>query len=257
MGSPRAMELTESCIRQNPANYTVWEYRRRLVKELGLSVDEELEFTKKKMGSNPKNYQMWHHRSVLLGFKKDIQTSDIEKELELVQYVISHDSKNYHAWQHRICLLQTTNYQKFFNFNNEVTFAHKLIADDYRNNSAWNYLHTLHSVLDTWSKFDAAWLERCIFETNKNDLQNEAAWSFTSGSWQHLPQEQKASIFSKTIALVDKLTPSVPHVIIVFLLDTHDEMKYDRTLLKAHVHKLETSDPVRLNYWKFVNSCLV
>ena len=30
--SPRALQLTEDCIRQNPANYTVWEYRRRIIK---------------------------------------------------------------------------------------------------------------------------------------------------------------------------------------------------------------------------------
>merc|ERR1711981_1383263 len=48
--STRAYELTATCIALNPANYTVWEYRRQCVLKLKISIDEELEFTKKKMG---------------------------------------------------------------------------------------------------------------------------------------------------------------------------------------------------------------
>jgi len=57
--SKRAYFLTEKCIDQNPSNYTVWEYRRRIVKELKLDCMLELEFTKSKMGSNPKKVPLF------------------------------------------------------------------------------------------------------------------------------------------------------------------------------------------------------
>lgn len=258
--SKRALDLTEACIRYNPANYTVWEYRRQIVKELCLNVDDELQFTKEKMGSNPKNYQMWHHRAVLLGFKNEVKQADIDGELDLVGFVVSNDSKNYHAWQHRICLLQNPVYQPFFDLKKETVYSQTLISQDYRNNSAWNYLFTINQIFKSWSKFDYSWLETCIFETNSEDLMNESSWSFLSGCFKFMVGEieyLKPSFFSKTVDLVDKLSPEVPHVMVVFLLDHYKEMEFDVSVIRGFVKGLETSDPVRINYWKFMQSCLV
>jgi len=254
--SRRALALTAACIKQNPANYTVWEYRRQIIKELALDISTELEYTRGRMGTNPKNYQMWHHRSELLGFKKSVESADVERELDLVKFVIGHDSKNYHAWQHRVCLLQNQRYREFFNFDTEIAFIHDLIKHDYRNNSAWNYLYTLHSQLSRLAQFDHAWLSTTIFETNSNDLQNESAWSFLSGIFAHLGAEQKRHFYDKTLALVEELAPQVPHHLIAFLLDVYEEMGYDRQSIKGHVQNLKKSDPVRLNYWTFVESTL-
>lgn len=255
--SERALTLTEACIRYNPANYTVWEYRRQIISELKLSVDNELTFTKNKMGANPKNYQMWHHRAVLLSFKDQITQADIDKELELVGFVVSNDSKNYHAWQHRISLLQNNSYKNFFNLQKETKYAESLIKTDYRNNSSWNYLFTINNIFNSWSHFDFKWLENCIFKTNEEDLMNESSWSFLSGCFKHMKHELKQEMFGKTVDLAQKLSPEVPHVIVVFLLDHYKEMNLDVELVKGFVKGLEKSDPVRLNYWKFMQSCLV
>merc|ERR1712048_1124888 len=233
--SERAMELTDACIRYNPANYTVWEYRRQIVKELKKSVDEELEFTKNKMGGNPKNYQMWHHRAVLLSYKDEVKKEDIERELELVKYVVSNDSKNYHAWQHRISLLQNPDYQQLFDLQQETNYAYSLITQDYRNNSAWNYLYTLNDVFKSWGNFSFSWLESCMFETNKDDLMNESSFSFLSGCFKHMSSDLKRKFFDKVVGLVESLSPEAPHVMVVFLLDHYKEMELDVEIIKIFV----------------------
>ena len=180
--SHRAYFLTEHCINHNAANYTVWEYRRRLVRQLKLSCETELEFTKSKMGPNPKNYQMWHHRNSILDIKAEIgdgegrvTQSDISRELRLTEKVFENDAKNYHAWQHRVYLFKK--YRKFFCLESEMEYCKKLIGKDYRNNSVWNYIFTIHDDdVDKFTgaehggfgfdQFDYEWLFACVFVDN-------------------------------------------------------------------------------------------
>ena len=60
--SERALELTEECIKRNHANYSVWEYRRRILKKLDKKLDAEYEYTQKMLKRHIKNFQIWHHR---------------------------------------------------------------------------------------------------------------------------------------------------------------------------------------------------
>ena len=94
--SERAFELTETCARLNPANYSVWEYRRKILKGLGKNLEEELQFCEESILENLKNYQVWHHRRELMLWinKKEI-------DMSFVDAILNDDVKNYHAWQHR------------------------------------------------------------------------------------------------------------------------------------------------------------
>ena len=60
--SIRAFHLTERAARLNPANYTVWFYRRKIIRHLNLDLNEELRFLDEMIEMNPKNYQVWFHR---------------------------------------------------------------------------------------------------------------------------------------------------------------------------------------------------
>uniref|UniRef100_A0A1I7TE05 Protein farnesyltransferase/geranylgeranyltransferase type-1 subunit alpha n=1 Tax=Caenorhabditis tropicalis TaxID=1561998 RepID=A0A1I7TE05_9PELO len=42
--STRVMSLLEDCIRLNPANYTVWQYRRVCLTKLGLDLKKEMRY---------------------------------------------------------------------------------------------------------------------------------------------------------------------------------------------------------------------
>ena len=57
--SPRVLELTEDIIGMNPAHYTVWLYRVRILKELGSDIMEELKWLEGVGKRNLKNYQIW------------------------------------------------------------------------------------------------------------------------------------------------------------------------------------------------------
>lgn len=94
--SERALELTRDALRLNAANYTVWQYRRDILKAIDADLYEELDYIESVILDNPKNYQVWHHRRVIVEL-----SNDPSKELLLTAKVLQMDAKNYHAWQHR------------------------------------------------------------------------------------------------------------------------------------------------------------
>lgn len=57
--SERAFELTNTCCQLNPANYSVWQFRRNLLKALTKDFDPEFKFIEEMIQENPKNYQIW------------------------------------------------------------------------------------------------------------------------------------------------------------------------------------------------------
>jgi len=108
--SERALKLSATCLKMNPANYTVWSFRRKCLGFLDHTTDQQkiradLELTALLGGSNPKNYQIWYHRRALLethGARKFL-----DDELAYIALVLGEDAKNYHAWSYRQWLLMT------------------------------------------------------------------------------------------------------------------------------------------------------
>lgn len=102
--SQRALELTTEALRLNPANYTVWQYRRDILRAVDADLQEELDYLDEVIGQNAKNYQVWHHRRVIVEMMNCAQW-----ELELTQNALDNDgnAKNYHAWQHRQWAIRT------------------------------------------------------------------------------------------------------------------------------------------------------
>ncbi|GAA42010.2 protein farnesyltransferase/ geranylgeranyltransferase type-1 subunit alpha [Clonorchis sinensis] len=145
--SERALEITGTVLLLNPANFTVWEYRRRILTSLRVDLVEELQLTGKLIDEHSKNYQLWHHRQWIatqLAEQSDKVAEDEKRmnrqsigqeELDFTDTVISDDSKNYHAWQYRRWVVT------YFGMPSagELQYTDRLIQEDMYNNSAWNH----------------------------------------------------------------------------------------------------------------------
>ncbi|XP_045523481.1 protein farnesyltransferase/geranylgeranyltransferase type-1 subunit alpha [Pieris brassicae] len=173
--SQRALELTKDAVELNSANYTVWQYRRELLKELGTDLRSELDYVESVIKISPKNYQVWHHRRVLVEWLQDPS-----QELDLTAEALLHDPKNYHAWQHRQWAIKS-----FRLYDKEIEFVDSLLSDDVRNNSAWNQRYFVHNNHTGWSDMNVQ-REICYtLEKIKFVKNNESAWNYLRGILLH------------------------------------------------------------------------
>ena len=72
--SERVLDLTKEALEFNPANYTVWHYRREVLRATGADIREELQYSREMIEEHPKNYQVWQHRRVIVELLNDPST---------------------------------------------------------------------------------------------------------------------------------------------------------------------------------------
>ncbi|KAJ5480830.1 Protein farnesyltransferase/geranylgeranyltransferase type-1 subunit alpha [Penicillium diatomitis] len=137
--SERALKLTKDVISMNPAHYTVWIYRARILFALDKDLLEELDWLNGVSLKYLKNYQIWHHRQVLISSKKHFPTMPT-KEPDFLMEMFTQDSKNYHVWTYRHWLVR---HFKLWDSPREIHDVEALIQSDVYNNSAWNHRYML------------------------------------------------------------------------------------------------------------------
>eukprot|EP01036_Dinobryon_divergens_P022186 gene22186-30426_t len=238
--SARALNLTSELLEFNPANYTVWQYRRDCLRALSADLSQEIEYMDNFAEDNPKNYQIWYHRRAVVEM-----LGDGSREMEFTSKVFDVDCKNYHAWAHRQWALT------YFNlWEGELEFINILLEDDLRNNSAWNqrwfYVHknTLtplnEQVLFSEVDFTVATILKLRL--------NESAWNYLRGLQNYHPflREKIISIVQQQV----DLDPSNP-LALALLADMREEENISASfeIVDSLLSQLIKIDAIREKYW--------
>ncbi|CAH1973011.1 unnamed protein product [Acanthoscelides obtectus] len=247
--SERALELTKTAAQLNSANYTVWQYRREILKGLGKDLNEELDYIQKVILKHSKNYQVWHHRRIIVEWLQDAS-----KEKYLTETVLAKDAKNYHAWQHRQWVIRT-----FKLFDGELEYVDTLISDDVRNNSAWNQRYF---VINNTTGFTDEVLDREIDYTLnhiKTVTENESAWNYLRGLLLHgkegLSNNKKVTDFCEELYKSGNRSPFSLAVIVDMCFEQLNEGGGDSRYTPQRAKELceeliNKYDIIRANYWK-------
>jgi protein farnesyltransferase/geranylgeranyltransferase type-1 subunit alpha len=269
--SPRALRLTELVISLNPAHYTVWLYRFKIVSHLNLSIPDEITWLNEVALDNLKNYQIWHHRQLLLDrYVPSIQSDAAamkalaRSETDFISTMLQEDTKNYHVWTYRQQLVKRLGMWG----PAELGSAQNLIEEDVRNNSAWSHRFFLVFSNPDASTPDIGPTERDArvpeatidreagYAKEKIALapQNQSGWNYLRGvlvkGGRNLGSEEGfAAQFVKSVGEEGEEVRS-SHAL-DFLAEVFQE-KSDKDSARLYLQRLAQKwDPIREGYWNY------
>jgi len=253
--SERALLLTADAIELNPANYTVWQYRRTILRHLNKDLREELAYTRRVIEGNYKNYQVWHHRKLIVEW-----LGDASQEFRFTEIILSEDPKNYHAWQHRQWILKT-----FRLFDGELEFVNDLIEEDVRNNSAWNQRYF---VISETTGFTEDIINREIdyaLKSIKKVQKNESSWNYLRGVIENSDVPLCKFTYAITVCREFYSNGSKSSHLLLFLVNViEDEIEHGIGNISDKLDEgikildslINDHDPIRREYWKYLQKRL-
>jgi protein farnesyltransferase/geranylgeranyltransferase type-1 subunit alpha len=270
--SPRALRLTEHVIAMNPAHYTVWLYRFKVLSNMGLDVPSEIEWLNEVSLTHLKNYQIWHHRQLLMDHyhpqiaaDRDAVRRLARSETAFIRTMLNEDSKNYHVWSYRQYLVGKLGMWDVY----EMGATQNLIEEDVRNNSAWSHrfylvfsdpAHSTPGSLPTQPDKDIpdSVLDREIAYAKEKILlapQNQSPWNYlrgvlVKGSRPLSGLEEFAGQFVQGLGQEGEEKVTSSHALDL-LADIYKE-RGETDKAKLCLARLgEQWDPVREGYWKY------
>jgi len=251
--SQRAFQLTTDCIKQNPANYTVWEYRRQIIKALNIELDSEFAWTSSIIARNIKNFQVWHHRQMICKM-----ANNGNNEIPLVNTILMKDEKNYHAWQHRQWAIKT-----YSMYSGEMDLVDQFLTKDIYNNSAWNHRYFIINNTSGWTKDVIDNEIDFTISKIKYAIDNESVWNYLRAIIKHdLLEYEKVVCFVTDLWEENKKCDNGQRIrhLAAFNVDMlAQQAKKDKSkcpdsksqaigILKMLIEDL---DPIRTNYWNY------
>lgn len=265
--SPRTLRLTAHIITMNPAHYTVWLFRFKILKTLALPVPEEIEWLNAVALSNLKNYQIWHHRQLLMDYyypSIEFDFDEVKKlgksEVNFIQRILREDTKNYHVWSYRQYIVEKLGLWGV----NELASTQNMIEDDVRNNSAWSHRFFLifsnpdHATPDLPptahdEKVPADVIERELkYTKGKIELapQNQSSWNYMRGVLTKAGRGVASEMDFAQQFVADAEDVRSSHALDL-LADAYIEQG-DKDKAKEMWKQLaEKWDPVREGYWRW------
>jgi geranylgeranyl transferase type-2 subunit alpha len=150
---------------RNPEYYTVWNYRRQVLrhqfsnagdsdeedstKKIAELIKNDLVFLMPLLRSFPKCYWIWNYRLWLLDEARRLLPLAMsrqfwQEELVLVGKMLTLDSRNFHGWGYRRLVVETlkqlgTPIESASMTQKEFEYAKKMIGANLSNFSAWHY----------------------------------------------------------------------------------------------------------------------
>ncbi|TEA21969.1 Protein farnesyltransferase/geranylgeranyltransferase type-1 subunit alpha [Colletotrichum sidae] len=271
--SQRCLRLTEHVISMNPAHYTVWLYRFKIVQALDIPLADEIEWLNQVSLEHIKNYQIWHHRQLLLDhyYERIKSTPDEVKrfgrsETEFLTQMLEEDTKNYHVWSYRQYMVRKLG---LWNLQ-ELLSTQNWIEEDVRNNSAWSHRFFLvfsnpaHSTegshaMEHDPKIPQDVLDREVRYAEEKTLlapQNQATWNYlrgvlVKGGRKLETAEAFAAQFVKGIGEGEDMEEVKSTHALDFLAEVLAEKGQKEEAFKYLDRLAEKWDPVRAGYWKY------
>ncbi|KAG5518609.1 hypothetical protein PMAC_003007 [Pneumocystis sp. 'macacae'] len=243
--SERAMKLTTYLINMNPAHYTVWAYRMKVLINLEKDIFQELLWVEQLSKVHPKSYQLWHYRQLLTDMY-----GDPSMELNFLAQVLEKDSKNYHAWSYRQWLTE-----RFNLWDIELSYINSFLKQDVRNNSAWN--HRFYIIFRDNQYVSDDILEKEI-EYCKNAIsfspQNPSPWLYLRGIFEkyNLNISLLESFCLQYASLNPEENQRISSEALEFLADIYSLNRASITHAKKAIQLLINKyDTIRKKYWEY------
>lgn len=259
--SERALAITSAVIEQNPAHYSVWDYRLDVVSEIGNSVfdykqvgltpsaesqppiGENGEWLNQFTLENAKNYQVWNYRQHLLDLENPLWYAN---ELVLVKMVLDDDSKNFHAWSHLKWVATKSTESKIEPFGNGrdlLEMTKEMLLSDVFNNSVWSFrfflLKTFNGIMHCPKEMEKYGADEVHFIFQKIELapENESSWSYLCGFLTEIAHMQRKRALERA-AEIDSIRS----------LEFQAEFSFNGDALWE---KLKEVNPIRGDYYAF------
>lgn len=255
--SQRALAVTAAVIEMNKGNYSVWHYRRHILRNLeGADLRQELTYIGDVIEGALKNYQVWYHRQAVVEM-----LDDGSQEMAFTANMLAHDAKNYHAWTHRHWAME---HFKLLDQpgGQSLAFVDKLLTDDVWNNSAWNHRYFVLSKTGRFAQQEHQQAElEYVLARIKLSPNNESAWNYIRGALKAMGRRlDDAQVVAVAHTLAEEEEPVPPHAL-TYLLDVatlkaQEGHKEASQRARTLCDQLVEVDAIRANYWRHLQAAL-
>uniref|UniRef100_A0A671RF24 Geranylgeranyl transferase type-2 subunit alpha n=1 Tax=Sinocyclocheilus anshuiensis TaxID=1608454 RepID=A0A671RF24_9TELE len=273
----RELGLCDRCLSLDERNFHCWDYRRVVVKESGVSVEQELQFTDHLIGSNFSNYSSWHYRSTLLPqlHPQPVPDSAPNAKYELAHNAFFTDPNDQSAWFYYRWLLGRAEREEMISCvyvsreGERVSVAFSkpvhvkglmLVLDGQPQQVQWRSAHPRFRHSPVWVSFTSA--SPSSFTSSKckrlcHVLGSAESWCRDSATDQELFRSElsveKSSVLQAELQSCNQLLELEPQnkwclLTIILLMRALDPLGHEKETL-AHFQTLKEVDPMRSSYY--------
>lgn len=249
----KALQITEDALNLLASHYTAWCFRLEVVKHLGRSLFEELNWCEEMALENEKNYQIWNYRQriieLIMANPDHACRFEYRREFPILYAMLGLDAKNHHVWLYRNWFVQKFN---LYDDPEELAFVSAMIDKDARNNSAWTHRfflllsrkNTKQDIFDLEVQYAKDKIALCP--------QNPSPWNYLLGIYRQMDKLlSEIKDFCKVFADLTKETISSSYALEALARIAVEE---GDPLLACQYYDLllQKYDPMRAPYWNYL-----